>query len=255
MRLFDVAPSQVLSLQNFIEVIQDLVWMTRETGERSDLNRALFDCQFHSACSDPPPSQPAPPSPPPTQPRLPASQLFLHLRRKEASGIPLLGTMLAAFAQQWTKLRKESHVRVDMEFPVVINSQKRGQKLSCDGALCATLVKYGGNPAGPLPLALYEYKPTVDTRRLSVDPDHLMEVLLQGYHCLCQYNLKSVIHCLTDLYQWYYFLLCREGSKVRCKWYTSFYWDSPDEVDISAHVQFLHLATRTRECGTETDQD
>ena len=108
------------------------------------------------------------------------------------------------------------------------------------------------NPAGPLPLVLYEYKPTVDTRLLSSDPDHLMEVLKQGYYSLCQYKLESVIHCCTDLYQWYYFRLCHERSKVRCMWYTSFYGKTQEEVDISAHVHFLHLVTRAPQCGSET---
>ena len=80
----------------------------------------------------------------------------------------------------------------------------------------------------PLPLALHEYKPTVDTRLLSVNPNQLMEVVLQGYYCLCQYKLNSIIHWLTDLQQWYYFRLSCERSKMRCTWYTTFHADTPD---------------------------
>ena len=76
-----------------------------------------------------------------------------------------------------------------MEFPVIINTIQRGQKLACDGALCAELMKYS-HLGIPLPLALHEYKPTIDTRLLSVNPDQLMKVVLQGYYCLCQYKLN-----------------------------------------------------------------
>ena len=79
-RLFDLAPPQLLTLQNFIAVLQDLMCDASEAGEQSDLNRALFKLKLH-----PPPSDSTS-----TSHRLPAAQLFPHFRLKEASGIPLL---------------------------------------------------------------------------------------------------------------------------------------------------------------------
>lgn len=38
-----------------------------------------------------------------------------------------------------------------------------------------------------------------------------MEVLLQGYYCLNQHKVDTVIQCLTDLDKWYYFRLHKEG--------------------------------------------
>ena len=100
-------------------------------------------------------------------------------------------------------------------------------------------------PGDILPLVLYEYKPIVDTRLMAVHPDHLMELFLQGYYCLCQYKLETVIHCLTDLQQWYYFKLKREHTKLRCMWYNEFHSETPDEVAVTAHVHFLDHCTFT----------
>ena len=170
------------------------------------------------------------------------SHVFLHFRQKEATGIPLLGTVLVEFAVQLAD-RSSVVYRVDMEFPVVVNAVKRGQKPACDGALCAILAS---EPAGQpesgddtTPVVLYEYKPTVDTRCDTVNPDDLLELVIQGYYCLRQYNLRTLLHCLTDLQQWYYFKLTYEHSQVKCMWFKDFHSESPDDIDIASHVNFL----------------
>ena len=239
--LFDWAPSTTMTLQNFKEVLEDLVWGCRQF-ERTDLNKALFRNKF---THPPPPPQPSSSDQASTsQPAIPATELFLHFRVKEASGIPLLGTMLAEFARNLSAQGRVAY-KVDLEFPVIISTIKRGQRPACDGALCASLLQTS-DLGGTRPQVLYEYKPRVDTRLMAVDPNDLMEVVLQGYYCLCQYKLETVLHCLTDLQQWYYFQLKREDNKVRCLWYTEFHSETPEKVAVSSHVHFLgHCTSKT----------
>ena len=157
----------------------------------------------------------------------------LHFGTKEASGIPLLGTTLIAFVALLSE-RGGTAYKMDMEFPVVVLTRKRGQKPSCDSAITAiTSVNLPVN----LPVILYEYKPTVHPDPLIVNPDHLMELFLQGCYCLWQYELESIVHCLTDLDSWHYFKLKKEDGKVGCQWCHSI----PTNIDIESHVARLQL--------------
>ena len=143
--------------------------------------------------------------------------------------MPLFSAYLLEFAVQLSERRQRNYT-VDLEFPVV---KKRGQKPACDGAVCATIMRSDGKNH---PQVLYEYKPVVDTRFMSVNPNHLMEVLIQGYYCLHQYEPKSIIHCLTDLDQWYYFhFTLEEDRTVMCTWYNEF----NSESKVASHVHFL----------------
>ena len=119
---------------------------------------------------------------------------------------------------------------MDMEFPVVLHTRKRGQKQSCDSAISAiTSVN--------IPVILYEYKPSVHPAPLIVNSDHLMELFLQGCYCLWEYDLQSIVHCLTDLNSWHYFKLKKEDGKVGCQWCHSI----PTNIDIDSHVARLQL--------------
>ena len=159
---------------------------------------------------------------------------ILHFGHKEASGMPLFSAYLLEFAVQLSE-RRQRYYAVDLEFPVVKTDHKRGQKPACDGAVCATIMRSDGKKTTNQPQVLYEYKPVVDPRFMSVNPDHLMEVLLQGYYCLHQYEPKSIIHCLTDLEQWYYFHFTLEGDRtVMCTWYN----ECNSESKVASHVHF-----------------
>ncbi len=122
--------------------------------------------------------------------------------------------------------------QVDMEFTVVVDTIKPGQKPATDTAVCVVTTHL------TKPVILFEYKPVVDLRPKHVNRDHLMEVLIQGFYCLIQYRVRAVIQCLTDLNQWYYFRLERVfgGKKVHIKysWYKSFCG-----MDVKSHVSFL----------------
>ena len=230
-----------MPLQSFRAVLNELVCAANRR-QRNDLNRELFKIKFQPPTSPPPTSDQASTSM--LMPVFPATELFLHFRLKEASGIPLLGTFLAEVARQLSARVQVDH-SVDMQFPVVVDTLKRGQKPACDGALCAILKSshLGCQPHSILPVVLYEYKPIVDTRLLSVNPDDLMEMFIQGYYCLCQYKLETIIHCLTDLQQWYYFQLRKESARMRCMWYNVFHSETPEEVQVASHVHFLDLCT------------
>ena len=118
-----------------------------------------------------------------------------------------------------------------MEFPVVVETTKSGSKPSCDGNICVPL-------RNAKPLILYEYKPVVDMRMNSVDHRSLMEVLIQGVYCLNQYRVSTVIQCLTDLQQSYYFGVDKVGStQVKYTWYKGFH----DEIlNLKTHLDFLY---------------
>ena len=197
-------------------------------AEKRDLNKVLFkreftceDNQDHSSTSIVQPTITFPPT-----------TVFLHFSMKEASGIPLLGMVLAQVALQLSATRKTQY-RVDMEFPVIDTNKKRGQRPACDGALCVSLMMKS------LPVALFEYKPSVDPRWARVDPDNLMELVLQGYYCLREYSVTTILHCLTDVQTWWYFLLRLDKNVVVCDWYKSFTAATPENFNINAQVAFL----------------
>ena len=180
-------------------------------------------------------SKQPPPPPPPDQASTfiqcvrGKKKRILHFGNKEASGMPLFSAYLLEFAEQLSE-RRQTYYTVDLEY------HKPGQKPACDGAVCATIMRSGDKKPTNHPQVLYKYKPVVDTRFMSVNPSHLMEVLIQGYYCLHQYELKSIIHCLTDLEQWYYFHFTLEGDrKVMCTWYNEF----NSESKVASHVHFL----------------
>ena len=194
-------------------------------GEKRDLNRTLF--KTAQASNPPPPSAQAS-----IVPAIQDITYFLHFGIKEASGIPLFGTTLLAFAKL---LSGEGNLyKVDMEFPVVLHTRKRGQKPSCDGTISAITSPFLNNH----PVILYEYKPTVHPDPLIANPDYLMELFLQGCYCLWEYELESIVHCLTDLNSWHYLKLTKEGGgKVGCQWCHSI----PKNIDIDSHVARLKL--------------
>ncbi len=117
-----------------------------------------------------------------------------------------------------------------MEFDVVT------VKPACDGAIVAVISD------DKVPIILNEYKPVVDLRWDFVERHHLMEVLIQGYYCLYQHKVPTIIHCLTDLSQWYYFKV--KPCKLKIAWYNSI-----SEKELNLHTRlfstFCHSAYAT----------
>ena len=120
-----------------------------------------------------------------------------------------------------------------MEFPVITEKVKKGTKPACDGAICAIL----SIDDELSPVILYEYKPKVDPRISYVNHHDLMEMAIQGYYCLRQYKIQTILQCLTDLCQFYYFKVdLVNPGKVKYTWYKSIY---EDNLNIESHLNFL----------------
>ena len=65
-----------------------------------------------------------------------------------------------------------------------------------------------------------------------------MEMALQGYYCLHQYKIKTVLQCLTDLNQFYYFKvnLDKTEMKLEYAWYGII---CDENLNVESHVNFL----------------
>ena len=158
------------------------------------------------------------------------NETMKELHYKEACGIPLLGVFVAHLAKTLTDTTS-FEILADMEFSVVTHKLKSGVKPASDAAMVVALV-YAVKP-----VLLYEYKPVVDPRVDRIERKALIEVLLQGFYCLYQHNVTTVIHCLTDLSQWYYFKLEKEKpSNMKIVWFQSIH---EEELNLHTHFSFL----------------
>ena len=155
---------------------------------------------------------------------------MLNLINKEACGIPLLGVFAAELADNLA-LAMSLEIKADMEFPVVKEKTgKPGTKPACDGAICA--IVSCASKIGPL--ILYEYKPTVDPRCDHVNHHDLMAALIQ---CLHQYHVSTVLLCLTDMKQWYYFRADLVQAKLKITWYKAI---NEAMASVESHKEFLY---------------
>ena len=150
--------------------------------------------------------------------------------------MPLLGAFIVELAEELTRCLPPFTFLADFEFPVVMSSGKAGAKPACDGAVA--VIQAVGDTKKQQPLLLFEYKPVIDQRVERVDPHALLEVLLQGFYCLQQYKLRTVLHCLTDLSHWFYFKLehVEHAAKMKIAWYRSL---AQTQLQLEEHVCFL----------------
>lgn len=132
-------------------------------------------------------------------------QKMFRLGEKEASGMPLLGTLLVHIADALEKVDVLKNFKFSTDVEVtVMETASRGKNPATDGAIFAQLqVK---TPASDLisplkmePIILYEYKPKVHPYILSVDGRAVVELLIQAYYTFKQYKIKECILCLTDM--------------------------------------------------------
>lgn len=74
----------------------------------------------------------------------------------------------------------------------------------------------------------------VDLRDINVNPNDLMEVVVQAFYCLHAYNINRIAHCLTYVHQRYYLILEEvTGTKMNC---VGFY-SPPDNFQVAEHVR------------------
>ena len=155
-------------------------------------------------------------------------------QEKEANGTPLLGLFTLYLANELAENIGEVF-KLDMQFPVITEKVKPGAKPACDGATCAIVILNEKDTL--LPVILYEYKPKVDPRTNFVDHHHLVEMVIQGYYCLHQYKTRTIIQCLTDLFQFYYFKVdVANQGKVKFTWYKRICENS---LNVESHLNFL----------------
>ena len=153
-----------------------------------------------------------------------------EFREREACGLPLLGSFTIALVEGLKQLERSWCFYATMEFPVIVEKIKSGVKPACDAAVVAIV---DGNEK---PLVLFEYKPAVHKRNDSLGQQDLMEVLIQGYYSVYQHDVSSIVHCLTDLEQFYYFKMEKaETRKMRISWNFSL-----SEQSLNAHLKFLY---------------
>ena len=223
------APSTPLDSPSFLKVVNML--FKKNIAVPNDFKELLFTAPYTSA------SQATSSSPATTSATtvLKTVQLVLkktmkELHSKEACGIPLLGVFVAHLALTLTDTTKLSFL-ADMEFSVVRHKMQRGTKPASDAALVVALVHQ------VKPVLLFEYKPVVDTRKAMVKRNDLLEVVLQGFYGLYQHNVPTLLHCLTDLSQWYYFKLDKEEpSKMKI---ARFHSIQEEELNLQTHCSFL----------------
>ena len=131
---------------------------------------------------------------------------MFRLGEKEASGMPLLGTLLVhiADALEEVDVLKNFKFSTDVEV-TVMETGSRGRNPATDGAIFAEIqVKTPASdlisPLEPMePIILYEYKPKVHPNIFSVDGRAVVELLIQAYYTFKQYKIKECILCLTDM--------------------------------------------------------
>ena len=139
MRLFMWVSSSVMDERSFNVVVHHLLVGGADAVENKHINQVMFE----NVCSSTSPTQANPPTSRPSflVPAV-ANTLFKekipHFGDKEVCGIPLLGIFVVEVAQQFSILEGVDF-KADMEFPVVVNKLKPGQKTACDGAVCVVV--------------------------------------------------------------------------------------------------------------------
>ena len=118
------------------------------------------------------------------------------------------------------------------EISVIVEKIKSDVTPACDAAVVAIV------DGSTKPFVLFEYKPAVDLRKDSLGRQDLMEVLIQGYYCLYQHDVSSMLYCLTYLERFYYFKMEKaETRKMRISWNFSLVTHTHLSCKIYPHLQ------------------
>ena len=158
---------------------------------------------------------------------------MLSMRSSEPCGVPLLGHSSVILCDLLNKESSTKKFAILMEYSVITTALP-GKNPSANAAVLSVV-------SNEHPLLLYEYKPVVDTRRLSVNAQHLMELLIQGFYCLRNKGVTKLLHCLTDLYVWHYFMLSLNEScqGLIIEWTKTFVYGPPLQQSVWEHYNFL----------------
>ena len=148
----------------------------------------------------------------------------MHLGSK-ASGTPQVGDYMLCVRD----IMKHSYqFMVDHQFPV-----QTSITYYADCALVAL-------DAGGCPLYVVEYKPKIPAGLEDVEPSHLSEVFLQAFYLRKMYT-HNILHCLTDLEDFHYFLMTdnQSSKKLKIERCITVHCNITNEVELLDHLRFV----------------
>lgn len=146
------------------------------------------------------------------------SKNMLSIGVWESCGVPLLGSCTMILSKA---LGKE--FKVDYEVPIdTVHTHTHGRNPVCVASLAITTTTATGEL---IPVVLNKYKATVNIRPNHVNAGDFLEVLVQGYHR----NITTCLHCLTDMFVFHYFKLCKSGNGLEIEWRKTFGY-KPDSL-------------------------
>ena len=169
-------------------------------------------------------------------------QKTYRLTLEEAAGYPMLGGHAVHFSEVLAE--KLSQDIVAWNQMMVAKNSKPGQNPTSDAAVIM-LLQNSDNPLVPIKIqvVVYEYKPKVSQKPSKVEISHLVEALLQAFYILRFYNIRKIIHCLTDLTTWHYFKVeesATSSDKMDIKWWHVINYTFPLDIEsVTDHAGFL----------------
>ena len=158
----------------------------------------------------------------------------LDVGDKEASGRVLLGLFMNV-VRKALKLKYPKHTLcVDYEYRVLTDKQ-----YAVDTTVVALthIMRVTGSVRNVV-LAL-EYKPKVAAELRDQIPWHVSEVLLQAFYMRKRFT-HDILHCLTDLQDYHYFLVGTQPDSPFCiKGYWYKMCKITDPTELTDHLHFL----------------
>lgn len=120
---------------------------------------------------------------------------------KEASGRPIVGLFMNNVVHLLRKKYPGLLFKTDPEFCLL-----PGKTFAADDCAMALLV------FGNFPVMVVEYKPKVPGNIRDITPTwHLSELFIQAFY-LRKYNSHPILHCLTDLQDYHFFLVAQQAA-------------------------------------------
>lgn len=146
----------------------------------------------------------------------------LYIGTKEASGYAQLSDYLL-----WIRHRMQTlydiTVHVDPQYQIKGN----GKIFFADGGLVAMVVNTNSQTE-PAPVCVVEYKPRVPGSVEDMDPVYLSELFLQAYYLQRdKQQHHCVLHVLTDLVDFYWFIM-RGGKILKFHYTKCFLYEEQD---------------------------
>lgn len=152
--------------------------------------------------------------------------------QKEASGNVLRGIFMSIVRKALLLKYPDDNFLVDHEYKVLPD-----KKFALDEAILAIIQL--PRPNSRKILFGVEYKPKVSASLEDIPCHHLSETLLQAYYLRKRFT-HNILHCLTDLEDFHYFLICTSVEKpfhIKNYWYKT--CDLTNSTAVNKHLQFL----------------